>query len=58
MYTLLYLKWITDKDLLYSTAIYIYIYIYIYIGELLDVMCQPGGEGSSGGEWIHVYVWL
>ena len=21
-------------------------------------MWQPGWEGSLGGEWIHVYVWL
>ena len=30
MYTLLYLKWITNKNLLYSTW------------TLLNVMCQPG----------------
>ena len=35
MYTLLYLKWIISKDLLYSTA-------------LLNVMCQPGWEGRLG----------
>ena len=35
MYTLLYLKWITDKDLLCSTC-------------LLNVMWQPGWEGSLG----------
>ena len=34
MYTLLYLKWTTNKDLLYST------------GTLLNVMWQPGLEGS------------
>ena len=45
-YTLLYLKWITNKDLLYCT------------GNLLNVMWQPGWEGGLGGEWIHVYVWL
>ena len=33
MYTLLYLKWITSKDLL---------------GTLLSVMWQPGREGSLG----------
>ena len=32
MYMLLYLKWITNKDLLYGT--------------LLNVMCQPGWERS------------
>ena len=36
MYTLLYLKWITNKVLLYST------------GTLLNVMWQPGWEGSLG----------
>ena len=36
MYTLLYLKWITNKVLLYS------------IGTLLNVMWQPGWEGSLG----------
>ena len=34
MYTRLYLKWITNKDLLYST------------GSSAHVMCQPGWEGS------------
>ena len=34
MYTLLYLKWITNKHLLYSN------------GTLLSVMCQPGWEGG------------
>ena len=46
MYTLLYLKWITNKDLLYCT------------GNLLNVIWQLGWEGGFGGEWIHVYVWL
>ena len=27
-------------------------------GTLLNVMNQPGWEGSFGGERIHVYVWL
>ena len=35
-YTLLYLKWITNKDLLYST------------GNSLNVMWQPGWEGGLG----------
>ena len=37
-YTLLYIKYINNKDLLYSTRIYIYvhsIYIYIYIHILM-----------------------
>ena len=44
-YTLLYLKRITKKDLLYSKE------------TLLNVMWQPGWEASGGG-WMHVYVWL
>ena len=36
MYTLLYLKWVTNKVLLYST------------GTLLSVMWQPGWKGSLG----------
>ena len=36
MYTLLYLKWITNKDLLCST------------GSVLNVMWQPGWEESLG----------
>ena len=45
MSTLLYLKWITNKVLLY-----------IAHGTLLSVMWQPGWEGNLWGEWIHVYV--
>ena len=37
MYTLLYLKWITNKVLLY-----------IAHGTLLSVMWQPGWEGNLG----------
>ena len=47
MYTLLYLKWITNKDLLY-----------IAHGTLLKGMCQPRWEGGFGGAWMHIYVWL
>ena len=36
MYTLLYLNWTTNKDLLYSTW------------ALLNVMWQPGWEGCLG----------
>ena len=36
IYTLLHLKWITNKDLLYNH------------GTLLKVMWQPGWEGSLG----------
>ena len=46
MYTLLYLKWITHKDLLYSTRNSAQCYVAAWMG------------GEFGGEWIHVYVWL
>ena len=46
MYTLLYLKWITNKDLLYSTWNSAQCYVAAWIG------------GEFGGEKIHVYVWL
>ena len=42
-YILLYLKWITNKDLLYS------------IRTLFNVIWQPGWEGSSG-EKGYMYV--
>ena len=46
MYTLLYLKWITIKDLLYST------------GNSAQCCVQVWMGGEFEGEWIHVYVWL
>ena len=46
VYTLLHLKWITNKDLLYSTWNSAQCYVAVWIG------------GEFGGEWIHVYVWL
>ena len=46
MYTLLYLKWITNTDLLYSTWNSAQCYMPAWMG------------GWLGGEWIHVYVWL
>ena len=46
MHTALYLKWITNKDLRYSTG----------NSSHCDVAAWMGGE--FGGEWIHVYVWL
>jgi len=46
MYTLLYFKWITNKDLLYSTANSIQCYVAAWTG------------GEFGGEWIYVSVWL
>lgn len=41
MHTLLYLRWIPNKDLLRST------------GNSVKIMWQPGWDGV-GGEWIHV----
>ena len=46
MYTLLYLKWVTNRDLLCST----------WNSARGNVAAWLGGE--FGGEWIHVYVWL
>ena len=46
MYTPLYLEWMTNKDLLYST----------WNSAQCSVPAWMGGE--FGGEWIHVYVWL
>ena len=46
MNTLLYLKWITNKALLYSTESSAQCYVADWMG------------GEFGGEWIHVYVWL
>ena len=46
LYTLLYLKWITNKDLLFSTW-------------NSAQCCGAGWMGAGfGGEWIHVHVWL
>ena len=46
LYTLLYLKWITNKVLLYST----------WNSAQYYVAARMGGEFER--EWIHVYVWL
>ena len=46
MDTLLYLKWITNKALIYST----------WNSAQCRVAAWVGGK--SGGGWIHVYVWL
>ena len=46
MYTLLYSKWITNEDLLYSTWNSVQCYVAAQIG------------GEFGGQWIHVYVQL
>ena len=44
MYTLLYLKWITNKDLLYST------------GNSVPRYRAAWMQGEFEEEWIHVYV--
>ena len=46
MCTLLYLKCVISKDLLYSTGNLAMCYVAAWMG------------GEFGGEWIHVYVWL
>ena len=46
LYTLLYLKWVTKKDLLYSTGNSVQCYTAAWMGE------------EFGGEWIHVNIWL
>ena len=46
MYTLLYLKWITNKHLLYSTWNSAQCYEAAWMG------------GEFGAEWTHLYVWL
>ena len=44
MYTLLYLKWISNKDLLIAQR------------TLLNVMCQPDWEWCLGNnEYIHIF---
>jgi len=46
MYTLLYLKWIINKDLLYSTVNSAQCYVAAWVG------------GGFGREWTYVYIWL
>ena len=46
MTPLLYLKYITNKDLLYSTENSAQCYVAAWIGS------------ECRGEWMHVYVWL
>ena len=46
MYTLSYLKWITNKDLRYST------------GNSVQCNLATWMGGVFRGEWIHAYVWL
>ena len=44
MYTLLYLKWIANKNLLYSTWNSAQYFVATWVG------------GEFGGEWIHIYL--
>ena len=44
MYTLLYLKWITNKDLLYSPGNSAQCYVAAWTGE------------EFGGEWTHTFI--
>ena len=46
MYTLLFSKWMTHQDLLYSTWNSAQCYVPSWLG------------GRFGGEWIYMYVWL
>jgi len=46
MYTLLYLKWVTNKDLQYST------------GNSAECYVAAWREVEFGREWVYVYVWL
>ena len=46
MHTLLHLKRITNKSLLYS------------IGNSVQCYVAAWMEGQFGGEWIHVYIGL
>ena len=44
MYTLLYSKWMTNTELLYSTRNYTQCYVPAWM------------EAGFGGEWMHVYI--
>ena len=46
MYTLLYVKWTTSKDLLWHRKLCLKCHLAAWMG------------GESGGEWIRGYVWL
>ena len=46
MSKLLYLKWITNKDLLYSKRNFAQCYVAAWMGRVF------------GREWIHVFLWL
>ena len=51
MYTLLYLKWITNKDLLVLGT-------YWFHREPCSILCDSLDGRGVWGEWIHIYVWL
>ena len=46
MYTLLCLKWVTNKDLLYSTGKSAPCYVAVWVGR------------EFGGEWTQALAWL
>ena len=46
MYTLLYLKWLTNKDLVHTTSNSAQCYVPAWMGE------------EFGEEWIHVYMYM
>ena len=46
VHTLIYFKWITKKDILYSTWNSAQCYLAVWMG------------GRFRGEWKHVYIWL
>ena len=46
MYTLVYLKWTTNKVVLYSTGNSAQFYVAAWIG------------GELGGEWMYIYDWV
>ena len=53
-YTLLYFKWITNKNLLYSTGNSAQCYVAAWVKE--EFMGYMYGYMYS--KWIHVYLWL
>ena len=46
MYTLLYLKWTTKGDLLFSSWSSAWCYVAAWMG------------GEAAGEWVHDFAWL
>ena len=46
IYTLLYLQWVANKDLLYSTGSSAQCFVGAWMGR------------EFGGKWMDVYVWL